>query len=213
MDNKTIRHVNCSMLVKPDGICEQCKLYKKNSLLRQLNHLCSASSHVNYRFLTSIQKDEHLKALHSEFREKCRQLHSLEKKIQQLHEKEAVTLDDDSDCDMRALVEKYSSIVMSSQPENSNRSFQYLFWKQQLDAITKSDAQSIRWHPLIIKWCLYLHHRSNGAYGNQDFFLYHLAEHFVTIAILLQLNLDSALHMTSNFSILLQRPILKWQRT
>ena len=173
VDDKTIRHVNCSMLVKPDGICEQCKLYKKNSLLRQLNRLlkdnkendlCSASSHVNYRFLTGIQKNERLKALHSELRAKCRQLHSLEKKIQQLHEKEAVTLDDDSDCDMRALVEKYSSIVMSSQPENSNRSFQYLFWKQQLDAITKSDARSIRWHPLIIKWCLYLHHRSSGAY-------------------------------------------------
>ena len=52
VDDKTIRHVNCSMLVKPDGICEQCKLYKKNSLLRQLNRLlkdnkendlCSAS--------------------------------------------------------------------------------------------------------------------------------------------------------------------------
>lgn len=22
----------------------------------------------------------------------------------------------------------------------------------------------MRWHPLIIKWCLYLHHRSSGAY-------------------------------------------------
>ena len=58
VDDKTIRHVNCSMLVKPDGICAQCKLYKKNSLLRQLNRLskdnkendlCSASSHVNYQ--------------------------------------------------------------------------------------------------------------------------------------------------------------------
>ena len=89
VDDKTIRHVNCSMLVKPDGICAQCKLYKKNSLLRQLNRLlkdnkendlCSASSHVNYQFLTNIQKDERLKALHSELRAKCRQLHSLEKK-------------------------------------------------------------------------------------------------------------------------------------
>ncbi len=26
------------------------------------------------------------------------------------------------------------------------------------------DRRQVRWHPLIIKWCLYLRHRSSGAY-------------------------------------------------
>lgn len=80
-DDSTIRHVNCSMLVKPGVRCEQCKLYRNNSLLRQLNRLkmvkedkendkSAASSHVNYRFLTPIQKDECLKNLHVELRKK-----------------------------------------------------------------------------------------------------------------------------------------------
>lgn len=107
------------MLVKPGVRCEQCKLYRNNSLLRQLNRLkmvkedkendkSAASSHLNYRFLTPIQKNERLKNLHVELRKKTSQLDSLEKSIHQLHEKEAVNLDDDSDLDMRTLMETYS---------------------------------------------------------------------------------------------------------
>ena len=166
----TIRHVKCAMLVKPDTICEQCKLYRSNSLLRLLHRLvkenkeneqCSSSSHANYRFLTPTQKDERLKSLHDELRKRTRQLHSVEKAIEKFCEKESVTLDGDDNFDMRTLMKQYSSTVAA---KHKAKSFQSLFWKQQLEAATKSNARSIRWHPLIIKWCLYLHHRSSGAY-------------------------------------------------
>ena len=26
------------------------------------------------------------------------------------------------------------------------------------------DAHAMRWHPLMVKWCLYLQHKSSGAY-------------------------------------------------
>ena len=37
-----------------------------------------------------------------------------------------------------------------------------IFWKQQHQALQKETG--VWWHPLIIKWCLYLHHCSSGAY-------------------------------------------------
>lgn len=46
-------------------------------------------------------------------------------------------------------------------------SFARLFWQQQLEAVSRKDARSMkgmRWDPLMVKWCLYLRHKSSGAY-------------------------------------------------
>ena len=43
--------------------------------------------------------------------------------------------------------------------------FQCLFWDQQNMANSLGSCKSMHWHPLIIKWCLYLRHLSgNKAY-------------------------------------------------
>ena len=48
-------------------------------------------------------------------------------------------------------------------PEDS---FQYIFWKQQKESLAKKgkSRNGIRWHPLMIKWCIYLRHQSSKAY-------------------------------------------------
>ena len=33
-----------------------------------------------------------------------------------------------------------------------------------MKAASQSDARQMRWHPAMIKWCLYLRYRSSGAY-------------------------------------------------
>ena len=38
-------------------------------------------------------------------------------------------------------------------------SFRRLFWDQQLEAALQNDAHTMRWHPLMIRWCLQLRHR------------------------------------------------------
>lgn len=45
-------------------------------------------------------------------------------------------------------------------------SFQHVFWKQQKESLAKQgkSRNGIRWHPLMIKWCLYLRHQSSKAY-------------------------------------------------
>eukprot|EP00731_Ephydatia_muelleri_P002138 Em0001g2138a len=43
-------------------------------------------------------------------------------------------------------------------------SIQRIFWEQQKEAALLHNAKSLRWHPLVIKWCIYLRHLSGSAY-------------------------------------------------
>lgn len=47
---------------------------------------------------------------------------------------------------------------------HSPDSFQCIFWEQQRQASSLKKARSMKWHPLMIRWCLYLGHLSGGAY-------------------------------------------------
>ena len=44
------------------------------------------------------------------------------------------------------------------------QSFLHLFWEQQMKAASVKDAGAMRWHVLVIKWRIYLQHKSSGAY-------------------------------------------------
>lgn len=50
---------------------------------------------------------------------------------------------------------------MQALPEGS---FKKLFWKEQLKAVSKKDMRQVRWHPLLIRWCLNLKLMSSSAY-------------------------------------------------
>ena len=51
--------------------------------------------------------------------------------------------------------------VKSVYPENS---FPQLFWNQQLLVASKTKACSMKWHPMMVRWCLYLRHISGKGY-------------------------------------------------
>ena len=42
--------------------------------------------------------------------------------------------------------------------------FQHVFWQQQKKALSYRKKQNMRWHPTMLKWCLYLRHQSNKTY-------------------------------------------------
>ena len=43
-------------------------------------------------------------------------------------------------------------------------SFGCIFWDQQSKALKRKSSSGMRWHPLMIKWCLHLHHHSSSEY-------------------------------------------------
>ena len=146
-------------------ICGNCKLYKKNSLNKMLSrfHLKASSStnkenlssHMNYRYMDSESKDKRMKCLRSELRKKTGALKQMGKIVNEVIRKSAVSVDADLHSDLLDIMSKHS---------HSSDQFKEMFWLQQKQAFSQKTMKSMRWHPTLIKWCLYLHHKSSGAY-------------------------------------------------
>ena len=84
---------------------------------------------------------------------------ALEQKIRTIEERikhESVNLQSDLHSDLKQ--------IMNENIEHLNKeSFEFLFWKEQLKAFSKNPHAN-RWHPMMIRFALYLHLRSPSAY-------------------------------------------------
>ena len=95
--------------------------------------------------------------LHHQYRLVSKQLERLKKKIAEVSESSGITLDEQTHDDFKKMMTSSDgSAFFESLPKDS---FQYIFWQQQVEAASKKKAQNMRWHPLMIRWCLYLRHR------------------------------------------------------
>ena len=95
--------------------------------------------------------------VHRQYRLVSKQLDRLKKKIAEASESSGVELDEHTHDDFKNMITSSNgSAFFESLPKDS---FQYVFWQQQLEAASKKKAQNMRWHPLMIRWCLYLRHR------------------------------------------------------
>ena len=103
-----------------------------------------------------------MKLLHTQLCNKTRVLQLLRQNIKKNYQREAVVVDKGMNDELAAMLSAHASSIKD---KYGGESFPVLFWEQQLSAASKKNAKSIRWHPLIIKWCLYLHHKSSGAYN------------------------------------------------
>ena len=58
-------------------------------------------------------------------------------------------------------MEENQTKIAEDFPENS---FHRLFWKQQQEALKVKNNRQLRWHPMMVKWCLHLKMISSAAY-------------------------------------------------
>lgn len=79
------------------------------------------------------------------------------KKIAERAEVVGVTLDSETHSDMVSLMQ--SSDLQQFFENLPDDSFRQLFWKQQLKAASQKNPRAMKWHPLMIRWCLSLRHR------------------------------------------------------
>ena len=168
----TIRHVQCSWKLpeSASGVrCQTCVKYRSvlRSALSKLTSQdqrtttsCDPSSHTNYRYLSTPEKVERLKNLHDVVRSKERQIQYLKRKVDDIVQAEGIKVDEGLHKDLVTIMKK------NKPDENATeRKFKEIFWQQQLKAATLKNFRSMRWHPAIIRWCLYLQHRSSGCYS------------------------------------------------
>ena len=74
--------------------------------------------------------------------------------------KEGITVDEELHQDLKDISNDNIALINSMCPEGS---FQRIFWDQQTEAASLNNSCSLHWHPLYIKWSLYLKHLSSKA--------------------------------------------------
>ena len=85
----------------------------------------------------------------------------LEEKLQAVIKERGISVDAQVSSDLRQIMEDCSAKVSEEFPEGS---LPRIFWEQQLKAASCGDKRQMRWHPAMVKWCLYLRHQSSTAY-------------------------------------------------
>ena len=87
--------------------------------------------------------------------------HTWKEKLRERIEVEGQQMDEETSSDLKQIMDENNNQIEAQYPKDS---FMYLFWRQQREAVAKKDLRGMRWHPLMIRWCLYLRHHSNKAY-------------------------------------------------
>ena len=82
-------------------------------------------------------------------------------KIEQLTHECGQTLENALNSNLLGIMQDNSDEIRDAYPEGS---FRQLFWEEQLCAATVKNACQIKWHPIMIQWCLNLKLLSSSAY-------------------------------------------------
>jgi len=100
---KTVRHMECQKLLPPNHPgerCSRCDSYRKTlrTILSRSSQEGGAdqshpSSHANYRYLTSPEKNERLHRLHNLTRSSAKQLQRMKDKIAKATEAKGIEVD------------------------------------------------------------------------------------------------------------------------
>ena len=156
----TIRHSKCDLLLNsksPSNRCSFCESHRKvlHVMLSRQNKTppqlkTAHDSHVNYRYLTTPEKDQRLRELHSSQARTKARLTRLSLKLQEAVESTGVLVNDVVHDDLKQILNVNDSNVTETLPADS---FQRIFWEK---ATILNNSRSMRWHPLMIRWCLYL---------------------------------------------------------
>ena len=56
--------------------------------------------------------------------------------------------------------QEHSSEILDHYPEGS---FARIFWNSQCKALSQTKLSSMKWDPVMIRWCLYLRHLAGGS--------------------------------------------------
>ena len=114
----TIWHSKCEPLLPPtrtSSRCLTCTIHRKSlwsiscrhekQLQLRSSHMTSSTSHVNYRYLTALQKEERLRELHSKQRNASKQLERLQNKLTGIIAEKGICVDKCMHDDLKRMME------------------------------------------------------------------------------------------------------------
>ena len=159
----------CELLVS-NNRCDTCKQYRCN--LRALhsqwlhqkkkitNHAL-ISSHTNFRYLKTPERQQRIRGLRNEIVNRRKELERLKCCVNVATEQHGICIEDALETDIKQIMQEKSNEIRKTYKADS---FQCIFWNQQLELLKLKDKRQIRWHPMMIRWCLSLKLLSSASY-------------------------------------------------
>ncbi len=155
--SQTIRTVDCSVV--QNGRCESCTNYRANlrSMYSQWKKAgkkaSTTSSHCNNRYLSTPEKNEKISKLQSTVYGKDKTIARLQEKMKKIIETRGEEVDTELHSDLSTIMQENEQKVSRDLQEGG---FQWLLWSELKKAASVKGATGVRWHPLVIRWCLNL---------------------------------------------------------
>ena len=150
----------CDKLIRKDGDialqCSSCQCLQNTFDRALAKDYMQPLPHTNYKFLTHHQLSEKLKAETAKTKSLNVKVNRLEAKVSQLIEEHGHDLhQSDSDSLAEVLRKNFKDIKSETLK---------VFIQQQLLAASCKDSRSMRWHPLLLKLCMFWESKSPAAY-------------------------------------------------
>ena len=171
--HSSVRSIGCDLLIEGGTIrCKSCKQYRLtlNGMLRrkeertELNEEEVLSSRRPLKYMSQNEVKMKVSKLQGERRKLLTQNKSLAEKNMQLERKirdrirgngEDISLQDH---------ETFKALLEEARDTGQCSDYQHLLIEHQLHYNALTNKRSMRWHPTIIKWCLFLKSKSSKAY-------------------------------------------------
>ena len=110
---------------------------------------------LSFRYKSLPDLVSRVKEVHHQYRLLSRQHDRLRRKIATAADNANFVVDEETHNDLISITAGSAKFLDDIPPD----SFQRIFWQQQVEAAAQKDSRTMRWHPLMIRWCLYLQHR------------------------------------------------------
>ena len=156
----TIRTINCEKIVGKEEIrCDSCQHYRKILITKSYRIEKGTVREVKKQTPNMFMSREDLEKKVKDYQKDRRLLQQTKernhKKIDKLLSKDSVKLEPE----INKIV---GDIFTANKPGFPEDSLKNLLWKEQLKQHQLKNKSSMKWHPVIIRWCLSIYLKSPG---------------------------------------------------
>ncbi|XP_071101730.1 uncharacterized protein [Haliotis cracherodii] len=164
--HSTIRSTKCTMLTVRKR-CSHCSLYrntlrKKISRSKQQESSFSEKKTTPHKHMSKDMMISKIKVMKDKTQHLQTELDKIRRSIWKSISVKGQKLNETDNVELLGLLKKHTVDVEKAFPDEN--SLQRLFWDQQLKCVSLTDRRQMKWHPMIIKWCLYIRSKSQKAY-------------------------------------------------
>ncbi|CAC5359915.1 unnamed protein product [Mytilus coruscus] len=172
--SSTVRNVQCALLVQGHR-CFQCsqlrrilvgRKYRQEEKQRKTqetsgptDYLHSKMQHSNMSKLQLIEKIHQQKDKITNLQNEILRTRN---QFQREMASKGVTLDFSQSLEIKDTMATCNAEMEKACPDEN--SYQRLFWTEQMKCMNQQSTKGMRWHPMILRWCLYLRQKSSAAY-------------------------------------------------